>query len=119
MNGRIGLNQTEFFGTRPEIGFIKTEDIVADEDVRVHSDHPLKPGLNHCLFRGIGMDLNTRDGGAIREDKEMLLGRFCCTLLAAGEGGSDLNDGIADQVDGGAKRFLKNGLQLLLVAAMG
>ena len=102
MEGGGALEEFEFFGAVPEIGFIKPKDVVSQEDVRVLLVHPLKPRMDHFPFRGIGVNHNVCKRGAIGKDEEMSL-----DLRTSHKSCSNLNDGVSLERDHGTKGRLK------------
>ena len=102
MEGRGALEEFEFFGAVPEIGFIKPKDVVSQEDVWILLVHPLKPRMDHFPFCGIGVNYDIGKRSAIGKDEEMSL-----HLRTSHKSRSNLNDGISLERDHGTKGRLK------------
>ena len=103
MNGGIRVNQFEFFGTSPQVRFIKPKDVVSDENIGIDLDHPLEPSENHRCLGRVRMNGYVRNGIAVGEDKEMAVARVFTVLDTACQCRSNLNGGITDEIHG----FLK------------
>ena len=114
MEGSGFLDQFEFFGSRPEIGFIKTKDVVSNQDIRVSLNHPIKPCDNHQFLRRIGMNLDARNVGAVRKHKQMSLGSIYCS---ARQRRSNLNNRVTCQGNDTIQRFSQEFFHCLLAVA--
>ena len=84
----------EQFSTLPDIAFIKTEDIVANPDIRTPFNHMSRPVDNELFFRITAMNDDTRDIRADfffgRVDKAVSLRRLACAY----KNHTDLNNRI-------------------------
>ena len=87
------LRETQLLGARPEIFLIKTEDVVADQNVRIPGLHRLQPANDHAGLCLIGMHGRALHGVARAHSKDVLAGRF--TALC--EDNADLDDRITSE----------------------
>ena len=104
MDNGIGSNDAENFGTFPQVGFIKTKDIVADKNIWILQDHPFEPCANHLFLGRIGMDDNPINLGTIGEDEEVTFHH--CIFTISIKGYPNLNHRITLQFNHG--KFIKD-----------